>query len=230
MDNFYIKLENGQLPGAVQQYKDKVSKIADTQEGNTYHGLMGIKNFTKNINLQGNWSGRLYNNVVKQWNEVTSPKLYNEMNAYYTRTVGALQNIADIYSGLEIPSSGIDVGGNAQLTDETYVGLNEKLPLTDEMEVTFVLANISLFQSTVEHIGETIVSNTIAEIDAYLDENFKGKSTTLDLYVQKIKELNVAFNSRIKDIVQEYYNVIEKNVEVLKQMEDMSMKDVNEKL
>ena len=125
---------------------------------------------------------------------------------------------------------GIDVGGNAQLTDETYVGLNEKLPLTDEMEVTFVLANISLFQSTVEHIGETIVSNTIAEIDAYLDENFKGKSTTLDLYVQKIKELNVAFNSRIKDIVQEYYNVIEKNVEVLKQMEDMSMKDVNEKL
>lgn len=229
MDNFYINLEKGQLTGALQVYKDTVSKIADTKNGNSYHGLMGIKNFTKNINGDGSWSGRLYNNVVRHWNEVTSTKLYNEMNTYYTRVVGALQNITDIYSGLEMGINGTDLGGNVQITDETYAGLNEKLPTTSEMEVNFVLANIHVFESTVKHIGDTIVSNTITEIETYLDENFKGRSTTLDLYVEKIKEINVEFNARIKEAVEEYYDVIKRNVEILKEMEDISMKDVNEK-
>ena len=229
MDNFYIDLEKSQLTGALQGYKDTVNKIPQNEVKN-YSGLMGIKNSTRHIHEDGSWSGRLYNNVVRYWNDVTSTKLYSEIDAYYKSTIGTLQNITDIYSGLDMGVNGTDLGGNVQVSDEIYSGLNEKLPTTDEMEVTFVLVNIDLFRSTVEHIGDSITTNAINAVDAYLDEHFKGKSTTLDLYVQKIKEKNVLLNARIKEIVQEYHEVIQKNINVLKQMENMSMKDVNEKL
>lgn len=228
MDNFYIKLEKSQLDSLVQGYKNVVDKVITTAgSGEINYGVLGIRNFTKNIHEDGSWDGKIYNNVVRFWNDTTSVKLYNIINTYYEKNLAALNNIAGIYSGLELEVGGTDINATTKFSDELYSVLNEKLALTDEYKVNFVLVNINVFLSTVGGAAKHEIPNKINEINAYLDQNFKKKSTTLDQYVEKVKDINNQFGTQIQECLMEYYEVLKKNVERLREMEETSIKDVN---
>lgn len=230
MDKFYIMLEKTQLEGLLQGYKDVVKKvITDTSKGGN-SGILGIKNFTVNINKDGSWEGRIYNNVAKFWNETTSVKLYNALDSYYKTNLVALQNVVDIYAGLESKVGGTDLGGTSEISDEEYVLLKDKIQLTSELKVNFILVNINTFNSFVHGASRTSIPNKINEINAYLEENFKNRSTTLDLFIEKAKQSNDLFRAQLQEILQEYSDVIEKNIKILTTMEETSIKDVNEKI
>lgn len=104
------------------------------------------------------------------------------------------------------------------------------MQLTSEFKVNFTLGNINVFRNTVHGAAKFQLPNQLNKINAYLEENFKDKSTTLDLFVEKTKKANDQLLAKIQEIIQEYYDVIDKNVEVLKAMEETSVKDINEKL
>lgn len=226
MNDFYIdNLINADLQNIVKGYREMFKKLV----GPGTKGMLGIRNWTININGDESWAGARYNNVVNFWNETTSPELYKLLQEYYNYFAIA-QNIADIYSGLEDPIGGTDVGGSAEISDEEYKVLNNKLKLTNSKETKFKEPNVEAFQKHVAWFGERELEKSINELNLYVEENLKDKSTTLDILIEKVKNANANFLQRAQALFIAYNDCIEKNIGLVKNSEEANIGSVNNKM
>ena len=81
--------------------------------------------------------------------------------------------------------------------------------------------------TTTYEIFNTNIPNQVEILNNFVEENFKNKSSALNIFSTKLIEANKKLSQNLVSNITEFYNTLDANVDILKSMEQTQMEDIN---